>query len=384
MDVKQIYSIMNDVTKEVLGETALINEDLSNIVEIGDAVFNANAKEKYCNALINRIGKTIFVNRAYNGGVPSVLMDAWEFGSILQKVDAEIPDAEINDTWNLVDGASYDPHIFKAPKVNVKFYNGKVTFDIQMSFVDEQIKQSFLNVNELNAFVSMLYNAIDKSMTIKTDKLIMMTIANFIGETLYDYDSTGTYTTGGVRAINLLYLYNDMSGESLTKDDCLYSLEFLKFASYTMMLYAERMTKISKLFNIGGRAKFTPRDLLHIVCLSDFAHASDVYLQSDTYHNEMVKLPNGIEVVPYWQASGLSYAFDDVSKIHITTKSGHEIETDGILAVMFDRDALGVANFNRRTTSEYNPRAEFINMWFKMDAQYFNDENEQFILFYVK
>ena len=382
MKTEQIYEIMNDVTSEVLTGVN-IEEDLSNIVQVGEAVFNANAYETYVKKLVNRIGKTIFVNRAYMGGAPSVLMDEWEFGSILQKIDCDIPEAQENESWNLEDGVSYDPNIFKSPKVNVKFYNNQVTFEVQMSFVEKQIKQSFLNVNELNAFISMIYNAIDKSMTIKIDKLIMMTIANAIGETLYnEYNGTGYNTKSGVRAVNLLYLYNQLVTTPITKDKALQNLDFLKFASKTIALYSDYMEKISTQFNIGGRPRFTPKELQHIVLLSEFAKASEVYLQADTFHNELVKMPS-FETVGYWQSAG-TYKFGDVSKINIKTAQGHTIEIDGVIGTIFDRDAIGVTNYERRTTSDYNGRAEFVNMWFKMEARYFNDFNEQVVVFFIQ
>lgn len=382
MKTEQIYEIMNDVTQEVLDGVS-IKEDLSNIVEVGDAVFNANAYESYVKALVNRIGKTIFVTRAYRGGAPSVLMDAWEYGSVLQKVDCDIPEAQENESWNLENGVSYDPNIFKSPKVNVKFYNNQVTFEVQMSFVEKQIKQSFLNVNELNSFISMIYNAIDKSMTIKIDKLIMMTIANAIGEVLYDeYSNTNYDQKSGVRAVNLLYLYNQLVATPITKTDALQDTEFLKFASKTIALYSDYMEKISTQFNLGGRPRFTPKDMQHIVLLSEFAKASEVYLQSDTFHNELVKMPN-FESVGYWQSAG-DYVLDDVSKINITTSQGHECQIDGVLGVIFDRDALGVCNYERRTTSDYNARAEFINMWFKNEARYFNSFDENIVVFFIQ
>lgn len=382
MKTEQIYEIMNDVTQEVL-DGVNINEDLSNIVQVGEAVFNANAYETYVKKLVNRIGKTIFVTRAYSGGAPSVLMDEWEFGSVLQKIDCDIPEAQENESWNLEDGVSYDPNIFKAPKVNVKFYNNQVTFEVQMSFVEKQIKQSFLNVNELNAFISMIYNAIDKSMTIKIDKLIMMTIANAIGETLYEeYNNTGYDLKSGVRAVNLLYLYNQLVTTPITKDKALQNLDFLKFASKTIALYSDYMEKISTQFNIGGRPRFTPKDLQHIVLLSEFAKASEVYLQADTFHNELVKMPS-FETVGYWQSAG-TYKFDDVSKINIKTAQGHTVTIDGVIGTIFDRDAIGVTNYERRTTSDYNGRAEFVNMWFKMEARYFNDFNEQVVVFFIQ
>ena len=382
MKTEQIYEIMNDVTSEVL-DGVNIKEDLSNIVQVGEAVFNANAYETYVKKLVNRIGKTIFVTRAYLGGAPSVLMDEWEFGSVLQKIDCDIPEAQENESWNLEDGVSYDPNIFKSPKVNVKFYNNQVTFEVQMSFVEKQIKQSFLNVNELNSFISMIYNAIDKSMTIKIDKLIMMTIANAIGETLYEeYNNTGYDLKSGVRAVNLLYLYNQLVATPITKDEALQNLDFLKFASKTIALYSDYMEKISTQFNLGGRPRFTPKELQHIVLLSEFAKASEVYLQADTFHNELVKMPS-FETVGYWQSAG-SYTFDDVSKINIKTAQGHTVTIDGVIGTIFDRDAIGVSNYERRTTSDYNGRAEFVNMWFKMEARYFNDFNEQVVVFFIQ
>ena len=382
MKTEQIYEIMNDVTQEVLNGVN-INEDLSNIVQVGEAVFNANAYETYVKKLVNRIGKTIFVTRAYLGGAPSVLMDEWEFGSVLQKIDCDIPEAQENESWNLEDGVSYDPNIFKSPKVNVKFYNNQVTFEVQMSFVEKQIKQSFSNVNELNSFISMIYNAIDKSMTIKIDKLIMMTIANAIGETLYEeYNNTGYDLKSGVRAVNLLYLYNQLVATPITKDEALQNLDFIKFASKTIALYSDYMEKISTQFNMGGRPRFTPKELQHIVLLSEFAKASEVYLQADTFHNELVKMPS-FETVGYWQSAG-SYTFDDVSKINIKTAQGHTVTIDGVLGTIFDRDAIGVSNYERRTTSDYNGRAEFVNMWFKMEARYFNDFNEQVVVFFIQ
>lgn len=379
MEVKQIYTLANNATSEVLGESILLKEDLSNLVDIGTAVFNANAVDKYVKSLVNHIGKVIFVNRPYAGGAPSVLMDGWEFGSVLEKIQAELPAAQENESWELEDGQSYDPNIFYKPQVSAKFYNSKVTFEIPMSFTELQVKQSFSSAEQLNGFISMLYNAVDKAMTVKLDGLVMRTINNMIGETIYD----ATQNSTDIRAVNLLTLYNTrFSSATITAAQALTTPEFIRFAALQMGLYADRLKKISSLFNVGGKARFTPADMLHIVTLSDFQKAADVYLQSDTYHDEFTRLPQA-ESVPYWQGSGTGYAFADTSKIHITTSSGHDVEQGGILAVMFDRDALGVTNLDRRVTTNYNAKAEFYNNFYKFDAGYFNDLNENFVVFYI-
>lgn len=382
MTVAQIYDIINPITKEILGETAVVNEDLSNIVDVGKEIFDATDVDNYVKSLVNHIGRVVFVNRPYSGSAPSVIMDSWEYGSVLEKISAELPEATENESWELTDGASYDPNIFYKPKVSAKFFNKRVTFEIPMSFTEKQVKESFSNASQLNGFLSMLYNAVDKSMTIKIDSLVMRTINNMIAETLHNFNNKGDYTGTGVRAVNLLKLYNDDKGTSLTAEKSIKDPDFIRFASYIMGLYMERLSKISSLFNIGGKDRFTSRDLLHVILLSDFAKASDSFSMSSTFHNEFVALPKG-EIVPYWQGSGNDYSFNSVSSINVKTASGDTVNASGILGVMFDRDALGVTNLDRRVTTNYNPKAEFFSNWYKFDAGYFNDMNENFVLFYV-
>lgn len=383
MEVKQIYELMNTVTGEILGGSAVVNEDLSNIVDIGTAIFNASAVDNYVKSLVNHIGRVIFVNRPYSGNVPSVLMDGWEYGSVLEKISAELPAATENESWELTNGTSYDPNVFYKPTVSAKFFNKRVTFEIPMSFTERQVKESFSNAEQLNGFLSMLYNAVDKSMTVKVDALVMRTINNMIGETLKADFPEGAYAGGsGVKAVNLLYLYNQRYGTSLTPKNAITEPEFIRFASYEMGVYMSRMSKISNLFNIGGKDRFTPSDMLHVVMLADFKKAANVFLQSDVFHDSFTELPNA-DVVPYWQGSGTGYDFNDISALDIKTASGSPVKTSGILGVMFDRDALGVTNLDRRVTTNYNPKAEFYNNWYKFDAGYFNDTNENFVVFFV-
>lgn len=390
MKVEQIASLVNASTKEVLGETAIQTEDLSNVVDIGKQLVDANAVDNYVKSLVDHIGKVIFVNRKYNGNVPSVLKDAWEYGSILEKIDADIPEAKENDSWKLTDGTDYSPNVFYKPTVTVKFFNSKTTFEVAMSFTERQVKESFSSADQLNGFISMLYNSVDKSMSVKIDSLIMSTINNATATVIQsnfpavsDNDYSASTST---QAVNLLKVYNDKMGTSLTVDKALADKDFLKFASMTIGLYKDRLGKMSTLFNNGRKARFTPTDALHIVALSDFMASLNSYLEADTFHNELVKLPNGIETVPYWQGSGTDYGFDNVSNIHINIKVGEntsEVNAKGILAVMFDNDAVGVTNEDRRVTTQFNPRAEFVNSWFKFDCSYFNDMNENFVVFFI-
>ena len=386
MEVKQIYDIMNTVTNEVLGKTDLVKEDLSNIVDVGTEVFNADAVDNYVRSLVDHIGKVVFVNRPYTGIAPSVLMDGWEYGSVLEKIMVtKLPEAVENESWNLQNGASYDVNVFHKPEVSAKFFNKRVTFDIEMSITREQVKSSFDNAEQLNGFISMIYTAIDKSMTVKTDNLILRTIDSMIGETLAADFSDGKYSEGsGIKAVNLLKLYNDEHGTKLTAAQARINPDFIRYASYIIQLYKSRLAGISTLFNIGGTDKFTSSDRLKTIYLAEFASAARVFLYdaNGQLKDGNITLPQA-ETVPYWQASGTGFNFSDTSKISIVTGSGKTVEASGILGVMFDRDALGVSNLERTVDSVYNGKGRFFNNFYHFTSGYFNDKNENFVVFFI-
>lgn len=403
MEVIQIYGLIKSVSDDVLGRTDIVAEDLTGIVDLGKEVFNQNAVDNYVKSLVNHIGKVIFVNRPYVGKVPSVLMDAWEFGSVLEKISADVPEAEENSTWNLQDGESYDQDVFHKPTVSAKFFNSKVTFEVPVSITERQVKESFSNAAQLNGFISMIYSAVEKSMTIKADALIMRTINNMIAETVLadavafgGSDSHSGASTA--RCVNLLKLYNDKyfpatpgqgdgdptpNPNALTAAKAITDPDFIRFASYVMGTYADRLQSISTLFNVGGKERFTPKDMLHVVLLSDFAKAAQTYLYSDTFNRGDVLLPQA-ETVPFWQGSGKNYDFASTGHINVKESGGKNVEITGVLGVMFDRDALGVCNLDRRVTTNYNAKAEFFNNYYKFDAGYFNDTNENFVVFFIE
>lgn len=389
MEVKQIYTLMNSVTDEILGKSDVIKEDLSNVVEVGTEIFGATDVDKYVKSLVNHIGKVVFVDRPYAGSAPSVLMDSWEFGSVMEKISADLPKATENESWELTDGEEYKQDIFYKPSVSAKFFNKMVTFEIPMSFTEKQVKQSFSSAAQLNGFLSMLYNSVEKSFTVKLDSLIMRNISNMIGETVAD--AFPTVATGGmnayagstsIRAVNLLKLYNDATSADVRFDTAMQNPEFLRFCVYTIGLYIDRISKMSTLFNVGGKERFTSGEFMRFVLLSEFKNATTAYLQSDTFHEDLVKLPES-EVVPYWQGSGQNYAFKDTSSVNVKTASGASVNICGVIGVIFDRDAIGVCNTDRRVTTNYNAKAEFFNNYYKFDAEYYNDLNENFVLFFI-
>lgn len=395
MRVEQVAEIVNESAKQQLGLDNVVEQDLSNLVTLAQTVdeLNESGLDNFVHSLIDRIGVVKFRDRPYDGAAPSVYMDSFEYGSILQKIEAERPKANENESWRLEKGRVYEQDLYTPPTIIQRFFNDSTTYDIPMSFAERQVKSAFSSGDQLNGFFSMIENRIHDTVTINNDGLIELTINNMIGVTLLDEYREGSVlgnltTKSGVKAVNLLKLYNDEFQKTLTKEQARLDPNFIRYACFVMSLYEKRFLKMSTLFNIGKRERFTSKDKLHIVMLDEFKKAADVFLQSSTWHDEYTKLP-AAETVPYWQGSGLSYDFSDTSKIAVKVKDiGNNntltsVEASGILCIMFDRDALGINNYNYRVRSHVNNRAEFTNHWYKVDARYFNDENENFVVFFM-
>lgn len=392
MQMTQIATLVNNIAKEALGTEDIMREDLSNVVDVGDTIQNLTptAYENFTRVLIDHIGKVVFVNRPYDGVGVNILRDAWEYGSILEKISADLPEAQPNQSWNLTDGNTYEQDRFTRPNVSAKFFNDRVTWEIPRSIADRQVYSAFDSATQVNAFFSMLETSVYNAKTVRYDELCMRAVNNFIAGTINaDFPAGMGYDAGSsVRSVNLLYMYNQQYPDNTIASfaEAIVNNRFIRFASYVMSRYIDRMKRMNRLFNVGEQARFTPKDRLHFMLLSDFARAADVFLQSDTFHDNFTALPEA-DRVPYWQGTGSSYGLDDISTIQITASTGAspapDITVSGIIGVLFDHDALGVCNTNERVTTHYNAAAEFTNYWHKTDTQLFNDFNEQGIVFYA-
>ena len=127
-----------------------------------------------------------------------------------------------------------------------------------------------------------------------------------------------------------------------------------------------------------------------MILLSQFRNGVETYLESDTFHNQLVAIgKNNVTDVPYFQGSGTDFALTSATKIHVEVPNPSnedqkkEIEASGILGVMFDWKSCMINNNNPRVTSNVNGRAEFTNYWYKEDCQYVTRPSRNFIVFFA-
>lgn len=390
MKITQIAPYVNEALKETLGEEAVTTDDLSNIVDSGKQIAEANLQDTVTKGLMNQIGRMIFVERPYSGIAPSVKMDGSEYGSVVAKISTTIPEAQEDQSWNRIDGGTY-PMVFYATEAQTKLFNSTNPYEFRISTYRDQLEQSFTSPAEMERFISMRFTQLQNGATIALDNTIRATINNFVAETLYNEfpDGDGNYSgKSGTRAVNLLYLYNQAYGTELTADKCLHDPDFIRYSIQVVKVIRDRMHGMNSLYNIGKQTRFTSLDRMHTILLSQFAQAAGVYLYSGTsqFNNDNLTLDN-VDIVPYWQGIGESFgndlAFSEASKIDVKTSENNNVSASGIVGVIFDRDALGVFNRKEKVTTDYSGAIDAYTSYYKYRAQYFNDFNEQFVVLYV-
>lgn len=391
MKVEQIKDIINLANRQVLGKEELTEINLEGLISTGKTLFqmqedapNNHIVDNYVNAIIDATAKYVFVNRVYKRRAPKVLMDNWEFGTLVRKIRiSKLPKAQNNQAWELVDGQVYEENQFYKPHVIESIFNDKTSFMVPISITEEQVKSAFTTMDEMTRFIGMIETMIYNKLNLDLDATIMLTINNMISLTLKDDYGTSAYNSkSGVKGVNLLYLYNQKYGTTLTKQKAIGDKDFLRFAVETIKNYTGKLTAMTSLFNIKKSDKFTEKDLQHLVILDTFINAIQTHLQSDTYHKELVEMPY-YETVNFWQGVGNDFDFEDTSTINITDSNGNKTNINYVVGVLFDRDALGVSQFEDHVETKYIKIARFWNNFYSREARYFNALDEQFVVFFL-
>lgn len=376
--VTQVYTLVNNVAKMALGQEAISVCDVSSLVALGDTVLSSDKNtDVFMNTLVDRIGRTVFSVRNYTASYPDVVKHPFEFGCIVQKIYVDLPESKVNNAWEIGKNEyvpTYAPVV--KPTVKQKLFNGISTWEIDITIPDDILKTAFTNATAMAVMVQAIFTAIDNKMELDLENMVNLTRASFIARKIKGGKPCG--------AINLLKEYNTETNASLTVSSCLRNPDFLKWASMNISLWLNRMSRMSTLFNEESYKRHTPKDDLVFTVLDNFASATSAFLESDTYHNELVKLPR-YNTVPYWQGSGVDYDFESVSKINVKLNATDEEATTytGVIAVAYDYEALGVTLNNKRETTERNNKDEYTNYYKKANMGYFNDMSENGIVFYI-
>lgn len=388
MKVNQISTLLNGVFGEILGDNALITEDLSNLVSSGQVITSSTTYgdnfDNYAGAIIDKVGKTIFVDRVYRAKDLGIWRDYFEYGSVLEKIRVDVGAYQDNCEWDLTKmgqaDLDYNEHLqnhieelfkFIPANVQAKYFNLKTTFKTTISITRKQLKSAFDSATAMARFIGMIENRIASKMEIAKEELQRRAVGNFIGEKI----NTAT------NVVNLKAEFEAAGGATITSlGVALRDPDFLRFAAKRMTMDREFMTQPSKVYTDGQFYNHTPIEDSRLIVLSDLDTGLKFNLYGDTYNEEFVKLDN-YKTVPFWQGTGTTMALADRSSIKITTSEGHTVNRGAILGVLFDRDAIMCCNEDPEVRSQYNADGNFTNFFYCYDASFYNDFDENGVVY---
>lgn len=375
--VAQIYSIINDVSKQAFGEKAVAVVDSGSFVSLGDKVLSSSTdKELFTNTLVDRIGNTVFSVRQYEGKANGMVRHPFEYGCILQKIYIDLPEAKQNNAWEIgkVDYTpSYAPVI--KPTVKQKLFDKIATWELDVTIPDFMLRTAFTNETAMATFIDAIFVAMSNMMEVALEQNANMIRANAIARKLSSVKPCAK--------INLLKQYNTLTNAGLTVESAMRDTNFLKWSSMQIDLWTKRFSNMNSVFNEEGYRRHTPKSEIVLDVLQDFASSVNSFLQSDTYHNEVTALPRYNEVA-YWQGAGEAFDFDSVSSINVKLTDQLTVNEKGIVAIAYDYEAMGVTIKERRSTTERNNKDEYTNYYEKANIGSFVDLSEQIIVFYLK
>ena len=383
--VSQIKNIINDSVADALGKNSGVTKvETTDVVSLGKLIANENLYEGFFSALVNRIVKTVYFVRTYEGNTRSVLRDEHEYGAFVQKVYYDLPNAVDNETWTIPDTSGQTPVYTQASPYSVNtsigvtalVYGGKGTWSIEIVRPIEQIKTAFLDTSSMMSFIDGIYVTVENAFKLEEERLVAQAVNTAMAAAI---------DAGNAR--NLLSEYNTLVGESgaLTVSEALMSADFMRYAGKEISRCIDNMGKMSTLFNAAGYATFTDRDKMVVEMLSEFAKAFDTYLTADTFHDDLVSLP-GYDNVPFWQSSGKTFAFADCSKINIEhddINSGNAVAQSGIICFVHDIENVAAYFGDRRTWEMVNPRSEVVIHGEKAEKGYAVDNHANAVVFYI-
>lgn len=383
MKINQVATILNEINKTFVGEEDFpeIAEDLSNIVDVGQQLIAGsndltNFFEQYGKKLIDKVGRVVIVDRTYRSTAPDIERDSWEYGSIMEKIRVSVDELADDTTWSLTKGDTPEQFEYNPATLSAKYFNDYDVFMTSISIPEKTLRSAFNSASDMNRLISAITNRIEMKLTISKDNLIRRTINNLIAEKI-----------AAEKQINLLALYNETVTTPITADKALYDKDFLRFAIFQIFKYKKMLNGASVLFGDEEYVNFTPDDRMKMVLLDIFTKSAEVFMESDTYHNDLVSLGSNYQTVPFWQAAGTSteFPFETLSKINVKTASdGTVVSTSGIIGVIFDVDAAAVCMEDLEVTSSYAANGRFINYFHYVNARYMNDLAENVIVFTIE
>lgn len=385
LTANQIFSIVNEVAKQAMGSSAIAVVDNAGLIALGNTVLGSDStKNNFINALTDRIGRTIVSFREYHSHFPDFERDSIEWGNILQKLKIAMPEAEEDQSYNLVDGTSVDQYKINKAKVNQLLFTSETPWQTHITVHLEQLEKAFIDSSAMGAFISGMFGEVQNRIELAMENLSMDCVNNYIAEIIKEKKQRP------LRVINLVTEYKEKTGVDHTTEtlNALNDEEFLKY-------FVRRVNSISSVFeymttNIYNDisiykdsgdslaySRHTPKSQQRMMLFIDMVNALKTNINSKAFNMEQVAIDIPFKTVPFWQS------LQTPSGINIKPASGGDaINQSAVMGILYDREAMGTFKKKYNSiTSPINAAGQYYNVFYHMLTMYYNDLTENAVIF---
>lgn len=377
---QQIYTIVNELASQTIGESAIQVIDTSSLIALGTQMNQSSVyKNAFATNLTNLIGLTVISMRAYNPDTVGTVIHAFEWGIYMRKIYVAMPDAKENNSWNIAN-SNYTPQYAPVfvPDINEDIFANLDTFELPVTIPDRLLMGAFRNAEEMALLISAIFLAMDNKISLVLEALIRLTRAGFIARKLISTNKVSSY--------NLLTNYNKVMASAnqptLTSISCRTNKDFQRWSSTRITLWRKRMADMTVLFNEKGYERHTPKSDSVLIMHSEYEADVIAFMEADTYHDELVRQTN-YATTNFWQGTGDEYAWTDTSSIDIQIDANTVVKASGIVAILYDYQALGVMMDDIHMVAARNDYDEYTTYANKINRGYFNDMSENGMVFYI-
>lgn len=361
----QIYDIVNKVNSQMNGNSGIEVVDTNSFVALGQQILNSQElTENFTNTLALRIALSIISFRAYRSHFKPIVFDDIRWGAIVQKIKVLMPEAVEDKAYDLVDGESIDMYEVRKPKMIQNFFVNSTPYSFFVTIQRWQLRRAFTSEAAFASLLSAIYGEIQNKLEITFENLGYLTLDNFIGN------------MKPTQQVKLLTMYNNLTGSAIaTPQAAMFDGNYLRFAIAQMNIYSRNMATNSTLYNANGVEHHTPAQDQIFIIGNEFNEYMKTVVQYEAFHKEYVSKEASV-IVPYWQNA------ETPGEIQVTNSAGTDVTVSNIIGMIHDRDALGVYRKEQEVlTTPLNARGRYLNTFYHEEQMWFNDMNENGIVF---
>ena len=375
--VNQIYPIVNSIYKQMTGQEGIQAVDTASLVAMGTQIILQGKVDLWLNTLAQRIGYTIDGYRVYRNHFSRLYRTQMEWGGIVQKLTAEMPEAVFDMTYDVgqMDGQSVDQWIIANPKVHQRFFDKETPYSFFITTQTALLKEAFLNAGAMASLINQIFGKVENKIELVLEDLARIAVVNFV----LNLKPSQEY--------HLVTMYNNTNPPAtVTMADCRHNADFLHYVTGVINNASRKMESMSVLYNSDGFERFTPKADQHLYMLADFMTILETVSSYAAYHDNYVMISPEVQL-PYWQAvkSGSTNPTDFTSITTISgTVDGAVVTKTNLIGLLFDHDAIGTFRQEEDVlTTPVNARARYYNTFWHEKQLWFNDMSENGVAFYL-